>query len=40
MSATEATMSRALLDCFKGQSPRYKTAERAGTRVRARMRLP
>jgi hypothetical protein len=32
MSATEATVSRALLDCFKGQGPRYKMAVRARAR--------
>jgi hypothetical protein len=36
MSATEATVSRALPDCFKSQGPRYKTAARA----RALARLP
>jgi hypothetical protein len=25
MSATEATVSRALLDCFQSQGPQYKT---------------
>jgi hypothetical protein len=36
MSATEATVSRALSDCFQSQGPQYKTAARA----RARVRLP
>jgi hypothetical protein len=30
MSAAEATVSRALSDCFKGQGPRYKTRTRGG----------